>query len=214
MDAQDAGAVLYRRDADAGRGKVARRGVGHAGDRPDEALARDRRDHGVAHRDHRARGALDDHVLVRHLVEAGARVHADPLARDAGAHERARLVPQKAHDLAHDGGLFGQREAALGGDGALGGLTLRTYGYTMGPSPSSIWHGAPWPPGPPRNGISVDPPRSSVHQNICVGIWWHPPPLCSSVFQYGIHVFHRYARGIGGIRVLCSLPDRIRNFRA
>ena len=42
-----------------------------------EALARDGREHGIAHRDHLAGGALDHDVLVSDLVEARAGVDAD-----------------------------------------------------------------------------------------------------------------------------------------
>lgn len=92
MDAQDAGTVCHGRDADALRGGIARGGVCHAGDRANEALAADGREHGVTHGDHGARSTLDDHVLVGELIKARAGVDADAVMGDAGAHERASLV--------------------------------------------------------------------------------------------------------------------------
>ena len=113
VDAQDARAVGDRRDADALCSGVAVRRRIHARDGADEALAAHGSAQRVAHRDHRARGALDNHVLVGELVEARARVDADPVARDARPHEHAGLVAEEAHDLAHDRRLVGQGEAVL-----------------------------------------------------------------------------------------------------
>ena len=115
MDAQDARAVLDGGDADALGCRVTRGRVGHAGDGAHEALAGDGAEQWIPHRDHRARGSLDDDVLVGVLVEARTRVDADAVVRHAGPHEVARLIAEEAHDLAHDRRLVGQGEAMLRG---------------------------------------------------------------------------------------------------